>query len=188
MLTIRSLTLSALVVTLHSLITCTRSSHPQFNSKLIASESATEPWRPVCIPFSDELVANANLTEQEKVILPDLCYQPDLTPNLFDSEEDRGIPPGVDCKPVKWCGQLSDWALKHTSLASRLPYWMFALCRCDSYDHCTTVCERGTVVVDAPLQKAIDTQVWRYGRCFSSQIRSISLAVVHWTPVLCSWS
>ena len=62
-----------------------------------------QPWTKVCVPFSDDAVASADLTEQEQSILPDLCYHPDLIPHVFQSEEDRGIPPGVDCTPVEWC-------------------------------------------------------------------------------------
>lgn len=39
-------------------------------------------------------------------------------------------------------------------------------CRCDSYEHCTTVCKRGSVVVNPSLQKAIATQVVRIGMSF----------------------
>lgn len=63
---------------------------------------AAEPWTRLCIPFSEDAIASANLSQQEQSILPDLCYQPDLTPHIFQSEEDRGIPPGVDCTPVEW--------------------------------------------------------------------------------------
>ena len=64
---------------------------------------SSEPWSKACIPFSEEDVASANLTDSEKLILPDLCYQPDLTPHLFETQDERGIPPGVDCTPVQWC-------------------------------------------------------------------------------------
>lgn len=67
------------------------------------SEALTaETWNSVCIPFSEDDIATANLTQQEQSILPDLCYRPDLTPHIFRSEEDRGIPPGVDCIPIEW--------------------------------------------------------------------------------------
>lgn len=75
------------------------------SSSQLISQSAdlsVEPWTKLCIPFSEDAVASANLTEQERSILPDLCYQPDLTPHIFQSEEDRGIPPGVDCTPIEW--------------------------------------------------------------------------------------
>jgi len=67
------------------------------------SEALTaEAWNSVCIPFSEDDIASANLSQQEQSILPDLCYRPDLTPHIFRSEEDRGIPPGVDCTPIEW--------------------------------------------------------------------------------------
>lgn len=91
-----------------------------------------ETWNSLCIPFSEDDISSANLSQQEQSILPDLCYRPDLTPHLFRSEEDRGIPPGVDCTPIEWC---------------------------DSYEHCTTVCERGSVVLDPSLEKAVSTQL-----------------------------
>ncbi len=61
-----------------------------------------ETWNSLCIPFSQDAIASANLSQQEQSILPDLCYRPDLTPHIFRSEEDRGIPPGVDCTPIEW--------------------------------------------------------------------------------------
>lgn len=67
------------------------------------SEALTaEAWTSLCIPFSEDDIASANLSQQEQSILPDLCYRPDLTPQIFGSEEDRGIPPGVDCTPIEW--------------------------------------------------------------------------------------
>ena len=61
-----------------------------------------ETWNSLCIPFSQDAIASANLSQQEQSILPDLCYRPDLTPHIFGSEEDRGIPPGIDCTPIEW--------------------------------------------------------------------------------------
>ena len=101
---IRNRALSILFVTLHCLIACTRSGQlvSQSNSDLSARAETAQPWTQLCLPFSDEAVESANLTEQERVLLPDLCYQPDLSTHLFGSEEDRGIPPGVDCNPFEW--------------------------------------------------------------------------------------
>ena len=62
----------------------------------------SQPSSSLCVPFSKESVASANLTEAEQSILPELCYQPELAPHLFGTEDDRGIPPGVDCTPVQW--------------------------------------------------------------------------------------
>ena len=93
-----------LFVTLHCLIACIRSGQlvSQSKSNLPARAEKGQPWNQLCLPFSDEAVENANLTEQEKTLLPELCYQPDLSTHLFDFEEDRGIPPGVDCNPFEW--------------------------------------------------------------------------------------
>ena len=63
----------------------------------------SKPSSELCVPFSEEAVASANLTEAEQSILPELCYQPELAPHVFGTEDDRGIPPGVDCTPFQWC-------------------------------------------------------------------------------------
>lgn len=88
--------LSALLLTLQVGVFCAVSP----GSTLSIADS--EPSSKLCIPFSKEAVASANLTEAEQSILPELCYQPDLAPHLFGTEDDRGIPPGVECTPVQW--------------------------------------------------------------------------------------
>ena len=71
-------------------------------SQVSDPSEALTAWTSLCIPFSEDDIASANLSQQEQSILPDLCYRPDLTPHIFGSEEDRGIPPGVDCTPIEW--------------------------------------------------------------------------------------
>lgn len=89
--------LSALLLTLQVGVFCAVTTGSTLS---IAGDS--EPSSRLCIPFSKAAVASANLTEAEQSILPELCYQPDLAPHLFGTEDDRGIPPGVDCTPVQW--------------------------------------------------------------------------------------
>ena len=78
------------------------------NSKHQASlQGSTQPWTETCLPFDQAAVAQANLTAKELATLPELCYRPDLLPNLFlGTDSDRGIPPGVHCTPTKWYTQL----------------------------------------------------------------------------------
>lgn len=89
--------LSALLLTLQVVVFCAVTTGSTLS---IAGKS--EPSSKLCIPFSKADVASANLTEAEQSILPELCYQPDLAPHLFGTEDDRGIPPGVQCTPVQW--------------------------------------------------------------------------------------
>ena len=73
-------------------------------NKISSLSASSDSWSDLCIPFSEEAVTSANLTEAEKSVLPDICYQPGLAPHLFGTQDNRGIPPGVDCTPVEWYG------------------------------------------------------------------------------------
>ena len=98
MLASRYSLLSAVLLTWRVGVTC---AVIRGSTSSIAGNS--RPSSELCIPFSEEAVASANLTEAEQSILPELCYQPELAPHLFGTEDDRGIPPGVDCTPFQWC-------------------------------------------------------------------------------------
>lgn len=75
----------------------------ELNQRSIPSIAAnSESFSELCTPFSQEAVASANLTEAEQSILPELCYRPELAPYLFGTEDDRGIPVGVECTPFQW--------------------------------------------------------------------------------------
>lgn len=66
-------------------------------------QSSSQPWTEACLPFDQAAVAQANLTTKELAAVSELCYRPDLLPNLFlGTDSDRGIPPGVHCTPTKW--------------------------------------------------------------------------------------
>ncbi|KAL3139980.1 hypothetical protein ABBQ38_004267 [Trebouxia sp. C0009 RCD-2024] len=147
MLALNTPILSALFFLCTVQVSVTSVNCAKWNQRRTSSIAASsEPLRELCIPFSQEAVASANLTDAEQSILPELCYRPDLALFLFGTEGDRGIPIGVECTPFQWC---------------------------DSYDHCTTVCKRGSVVVNPSLQKAIATQLElsrRLPLCYASLI------------------
>ena len=99
MLASHKLRLSVLSLILQASLTYATSIQRSASSIAATSEPSSE----LCIPFSKEAVTSANLTEAEQSILPELCYQPELALRLFGTDDDRGIPPGVDCTPVQWC-------------------------------------------------------------------------------------
>ncbi|KAK9810142.1 hypothetical protein WJX72_005510 [[Myrmecia] bisecta] len=86
-----------------------------------------------CLATEDIPIAGANLTQQEVELLSQICWQPDLVeaakPQALRNR--RGIPAGVNCTPKEWC---------------------------DGNAYCTTVCERGSVVIEPWLANAIQTE------------------------------
>lgn len=103
MLALRTPFLSALFVFFSVQVSVISVNCARWNQRRTSSIAATsEPLSKLCIPFSQEAVASANLTKAEESILPELCYRPDLAPSLSGTEGDRGIPIGVECTPFQW--------------------------------------------------------------------------------------
>lgn len=79
---------------------------PSGASKLEIPVSSVPGWSEGCDAVP---TAGFNLTDEERSLLPHLCWRADLVPDtpeaaplLSDSDSHRGIPPGVDCKHVEW--------------------------------------------------------------------------------------
>ena len=100
MLALRSVREIALSLTLYSCVVYGISGDVEHQAQL---HSSSQPWTEACLPFGEAAVAQANLTAKELAAVPELCYRPDLLPNLvLGTDSDRGIPPGVHCTPTKW--------------------------------------------------------------------------------------
>lgn len=81
-----------------------------------------------CLPLPEHVVSNANLTDSERAMLGDICWQPMVEPTLTTRDS---RPPGVECNAYTWC---------------------------DGNQQCSVVCERGSVKIEPWLQHAMDTQ------------------------------
>lgn len=114
---------------------CTRALDNKLSVKGSAGVGVTELWpaatSDACKSVPHDVVAAANLTDKERAVLGDLCWQqPDQELLQLTTRDAR--PPGVQCNATTWC---------------------------DNDGACSIVCQRGTVVVEPWLAKAIDTQV-----------------------------
>lgn len=68
-----------------------------------------------CAPTAEIPVAGYNLTADELALLPHICWQshlvppvPEQLPPVPQSNDQRDLPPGVDCEPVQWCADGKD--------------------------------------------------------------------------------
>eukprot|EP00884_Botryococcus_braunii_P017639 jgi/Botrbrau1/4559/Bobra.60_2s0046.1 len=89
-----------------------------------------------CMDVGDLPIRGLNLTEQELRLLPQLCWPKDGPILSLGEVQSPGVPRGVECNITSWC---------------------------DTENHCSSVCARGSVLVDSWLQNALATQ-WSLAR------------------------
>jgi hypothetical protein len=77
-----------------------------------------------CAPTAEIPVTGHNLTADELALLPQICWQshlvppvPEELPPVPQSNDQRDLPPGVDCEPVQWCADGTDF--QHPASASQ---------------------------------------------------------------------
>ena len=79
---------------------------PYHSGSAGAIVSSIEVDNPRCLPTEDIPIQSLNLTDEQKSLLPSICWKPEQElfqdPKSFKSTSGRGVPPGVTCEATQW--------------------------------------------------------------------------------------